>query len=283
LRFLVTGIVAALIDVLVERGGLEEAEATLAQHGLDAELHDSVLSRLLLASRGHLRLAQGRTGVGLADLLELMDREERQGAANLCLTPYRSLAALGLHRLGEGQRALALAEDALVWARAWGAPRALGTALRHAGLIRGGDSGLDLLREAVRVLEPSPSRIARAWAFTDLGSALRRAGRRSEAVDTLRRGLDLAHRCGAHPLAARARTELAVAGARPRRHALTGADALTPSERRVCQLAAQGLANRDVAQALFVTTRTVEVHLTHSYQKLGITSREELAKVLTVP
>jgi DNA-binding CsgD family transcriptional regulator len=283
LRFLVTGVVAALIDVLVERGGLEEAEATLAQHGLDAELHDSVLSRLLLASRGHLRLAQGRTGVGVADLLELMDREERQGAANLCLTPYRSLAALGLHRLGEGQRALALAEDAVAWARAWGAPRALGTALRHAGLVRGGDAGLDLLREAVQVLEPSPSRLARAWAFTDLGSALRRAGLRSEAVDTLRRGLDLAHRCGAHPLAARARAELAVAGARPRRHALTGADALTPSERRVCQLAAQELANRDVAQALFVTTRTVEVHLTHSYQKLGITSREELSKVLTVP
>ncbi len=122
LRFLVTGIVAALVDVLIERGGLQEAEAVLKQHGLDAELHDSVLSRLLLASRGHLRLAQGRTRPGVADLLELMDREERQGAANLCLTPYRSLAALGLHRLGEGQRALALAEDTLVWARAWGAP-----------------------------------------------------------------------------------------------------------------------------------------------------------------
>jgi DNA-binding CsgD family transcriptional regulator len=282
-RFLVTVIAAALLDVLLERGGWEEAEATLQQYGLDAELHDSVLSRLLLASRGHLRLAEGRTREGVADLLELIDREERQGAANLCLTPYRSLAALGLHRLGEGQRALALSEDALAWARAWGAPRPLGTALRHAGLVRGADGGLDLLREAVQVLEPSPSRLAQAWAFTDLGSALRRAGRRSEAVDTLRRGLDLAHRCGAHPLAARARDELAVAGARPRRHALTGADALTPSERRVCQLAAQGLANRDVAQALFVTTRTVEVHLTHSYQKLGITSREELAGVLTVP
>ncbi|MDQ3676299.1 MAG: helix-turn-helix transcriptional regulator, partial [Actinomycetota bacterium] len=59
--------------------------------------------------------------------------------------------------------------------------------------------------------------------------------------------------------------------------ALRGRDALTPSERRVAHLAADGLGNREIAQALFVTVRTVEGHLTHAYMKLDISSRDELA------
>jgi DNA-binding NarL/FixJ family response regulator len=59
-----------------------------------------------------------------------------------------------------------------------------------------------------------------------------------------------------------------------------GADALTASERRVARMAAEGMTNREIAQALFVTMRTVEVHLTHAYQKLGISSREKLPAAL---
>jgi DNA-binding NarL/FixJ family response regulator len=93
----------------------------------------------------------------------------------------------------------------------------------------------------------------------------------------LRRALDLAQRTGAAPLAARARQELLAAGARPRRTALTGPDALTSTERRVAGLAADGLSNRQIAQHLFITQATVETHLTHAFGKLGITSRAELA------
>jgi DNA-binding CsgD family transcriptional regulator len=116
--------------------------------------------------------------------------------------------------------------------------------------------------------------------MTDLGAALRRAGQRAESREILRPALDLAHRCGALVLTERARTELVAAGGRPRRLVLSGLDSLTPSERRVAQLAAAGLSNRDIAQHLFITTRTVEGHLTHAYQKLDITSREQLPDAL---
>ena len=116
--------------------------------------------------------------------------------------------------------------------------------------------------------------------MADLGAALRRAGHRAESRDVLRVALDLAHRCGAIALTERTRTELLAAGGRPRRPVLSGLDSLTPSERRVAQLAADGLSNRDIAQNLFITTRTVEGHLTHAYQKLDITNREQLPAAL---
>jgi DNA-binding CsgD family transcriptional regulator len=96
----------------------------------------------------------------------------------------------------------------------------------------------------------------------------------------LREALDVADRCGALRLARRAREDLVATGARPRRLALRGRDALTPSERRVAQLAADGLGNREIAQALFVTARTVEGHLTHAYMKLDISSRDQLPAAL---
>jgi DNA-binding CsgD family transcriptional regulator len=274
------GVLDAVVAVLVERGKLDEADTALTENGLTGALGDSVPARILLASRGHLRVAQGRTREGLADLLELVGREERTGTTNLFLTPYRSLAALALARLGETDRAVALSDEAVAQARTWGAAPQLGTALRHAGIVHGGSAGLQRLREAADLLDGSSARLAHASALVELGSALRRTGRRSESLDPLRKGLDLAHRCGARPLESRARQELLLSGARPRRPAVSGVESLTPSERRVCQLAAQGLTNLDIAQALFVTLRTVEIHLTHAYQKLQITSRRALTELL---
>ena len=119
--------------------------------------------------------------------------------------------------------------------------------------------------------------------MADLGAAVRRAGQQAESREIPRAALDLANRCGALALTGRARAELVAAGGRPRRLVLTGLDALTPSERRIAQLAAAGLSNRDIAQNLFITSRTVEGHLTHAYQKLAITSREQLPAALTPP
>ncbi|HXV93787.1 MAG TPA: helix-turn-helix transcriptional regulator, partial [Pseudonocardia sp.] len=102
---------------------------------------------------------------------------------------------------------------------------------------------------------------------------------RSAAREPLRDGLDLASRCGAAAVAGRATDELGAAGARPRNPVRTGVEALSPSERRVAKLAAEGLTNRDIAQALFVTTKTVEVHLSAAYRKLGIGSRAALPGV----
>jgi DNA-binding NarL/FixJ family response regulator len=93
--------------------------------------------------------------------------------------------------------------------------------------------------------------------------------------------MELAHRCGGLALANVAREELVTMGERPRRAARYGLDALTASELRVARLAAAGASNRDIAQTLFVTVRTVEVHLTSTYRKLGISARDQLARALT--
>jgi DNA-binding CsgD family transcriptional regulator len=122
--------------------------------------------------------------------------------------------------------------------------------------------------------------VEHARTLCDLGAGLQRANRRREARDRLGEALELAHACGAYGLAKRALTELQVAGARPRRMATTGPASLTPSERRVVEIAAAGLSNREIAQALFVTLGTVEAHLTSSYRKLSVARREELAAAL---
>jgi DNA-binding CsgD family transcriptional regulator len=115
----------------------------------------------------------------------------------------------------------------------------------------------------------------------DLGTAQRtRRADRLAARRPLSDGLELATRCGAVRLAERARAELIAAGARPRREHRTGRESLTPSELRVVTLAAEGQSTRDIAQALFVTTKTVDAHLGRAYRKLGINSRRELAGAL---
>jgi DNA-binding CsgD family transcriptional regulator len=165
-------------------------------------------------------------------------------------------------------------------ARDFGRPRALGVALRAEGLVEGGHRGLDLLAEAVTVLERSQAPVELARALTDYGAALRRAGRRAEARERLERGLDLAHHWGARRIAGQARAELIAAGAKPRRDAITGRDALTASELRVARLAAEGKTNREIAQALFITTKTASAHLSRAYRKLDITRRSQLAEAL---
>jgi DNA-binding CsgD family transcriptional regulator len=182
--------------------------------------------------------------------------------------------------LGDDEAARRLAEEELGLARAFGAPKALGVALRAAGLARGGDAGEALLREALTTLAETPARLDRARTLAELGALLRRRNRRREARAFLREALDVAHRAGARVLAARAETELRATGARPRRVVLGGVDSLTASERRVAELAAQGMTNREIAQSLFVTARTVEGHLTNVFRKLDLDSREGIAEAM---
>jgi DNA-binding CsgD family transcriptional regulator len=192
---------------------------------------------------------------------------------------WRSLKAVALDRLGRRGEAIELAREELAVTRAFGAPWALGRTLRVLGALEG-DEGLDMLREAVDVLEGSTARLEHAKALAALGSGLRRARRPSEAREPLRRALELAGACGAAPVSELARSELRAAGSRPRRDALRGVGSLTPSERRVADLAATGRTNRDIAQELYVTPKTVEVHLSNAYRKLGIGSRRELGGAL---
>src|SRR5437764_457676 len=194
--------------------------------------------------------------------------------------PWRSEAALAHLALGDHESARRLADEELELASAFGAPRARGVALRAAGIVAGGDRGELLLRDAIDAFGRGDARLERARASADLGAMLRRRNRRVEAQQLLREALDTAHRAGAGTLAEYAETELRATGARPRRVVLTGLDSLTASERRIAEFASQGLINREIAQTLFVTARTVEGHLTSIFRKLRIKSRDELPAAL---
>ena len=184
-------------------------------------------------------------------------------------------------RDGDPERARALAAEEVRVTRGFGAPCALGRALRVAGAVAGDARQAEaLLREAVAVLEPSPGRLEHGHALAALGAALARGARDAEARTVLREALGLAHRCGAAALEQAVLDGLRAAGARPRRALLTGPGALTPRERSVCALAAAGRTNREIAEALFISVRTVEFHLSGAYPKLGIGSRRELAAAL---
>ena len=274
--------ISELIRVLTERDELEAAEDELAQLADPRASRSDEVVRFLLA-RGRLRGAQGRLREALDDFLECGRRCEPLGRQLLSAVPWRAKAALIHAALSDTQEARRLAGEQLELARAFGRPRTLGIALRACGLVEGGESGLVLLGEAVKTLERSQSPLELARALSDYGAALRRAGRRVQARTQLERALDLAHRCGARRIADRARTELIAAGAKPRRDAITGRDALTAAELRVARLAAEGLTNREIAQALFITTKTAKAHLGRVYRKLEISRRGQLAGALAGP
>jgi DNA-binding CsgD family transcriptional regulator len=274
---------AILVNTLVERGKLDEANITIERAGLSGppeSISSSYPLSMLLNARGRLLLARGDAHAALKDLLEVGRRQDVMGEPNPSLSDWRSLAARTLFALDRRDEAQSLAADEVRLARRFGAPRALGMALRTAGLVEGGEHGRALLREAVAVLAASPATLARAHALADLGAALRGEGAGAEAREALAVALDLAHSCGADVLEARVLRELHAAGARPRRPATSGTSALTPSERRVADLATTGLSNRDIADELFVTVRTVEFHLSGAFRKLGVRSRGELEAVL---
>ena len=271
-----------LVDVLIERGDLDEAERTLEPLAVDLP-GTSQTPVILRHARGRLRFAQHRFGEALADFRAAGEIATDGLALSPCYLSWRSEAALAALAFGELDTARRLSGEELELARGFGAPRALGVALRAAGLVAGGRHGQALLGEAIEVLAGPDTRLEQARALADLGALLRRSNRRVEARHLLRQAVDTAHHLGAEALALRAETELRATGARPRRALLTGLEALTASERRIAELAAGGLTNREIAQTLFVTARTVEGHLTHVFYKLDVKDRTALASALAAP
>lgn len=276
-------IAAHLAKVLMEQGHLDEAGTVLAGATTAEQMTCPGYWYWFLESRARLLTLQGRIPEALEMMLAAGRRFEAHGGQNPAVVAWRSGAATALWRLGRSDEARALATEEVQLAECWGAPRALGRALRVSGLVHGDEKGLSLLREAVDVLESSPARLEYAKALVELGAALRRCGERNEARRHLRRGVELAQICGTEPLVEHGLAELRSSGARPRHVTPTGPDALTPSERRVAELAAAGCSNREIAQTLFITTNTVEVHLTRTYRKLGITGRAGLKDVMPDP
>ena len=262
-----------LADALVERGELAEAE-----QALDGAAPPGLNAMFMQVTRGWVRLQRGDPERGLDELVNAGERLVAAGVTNAVPTFWRSRAALAGFALGDAERAAALAGEELAAARRFGAPSPIGIALRAAGVVRGDEA---LLEQSVATLASTPAQLEHAHSLVALGSARRRGGRAGDAREPLASGLALARRCGAVALAERAYDELAATGARPRKIVRAGAEALTASERRAAEMAAAGMTNRDIAQALFVTVRTVETHLGRAYTKLDISSRAELATALT--
>ena len=269
---------ATLVFVLVERGRLGEARRAIDAFERSPHDPEAPASQPLRSGRAYLLAAEGEPQAALEALREC-ERFERDWQARAGLwVAWRSQAALCQLAVGDQPEARRLADQELALARAFGAKRAIGIALHAHALAHDADQAT--LTEAIDQLAGSGARLEHARATIDLGSAIRRTGKRADARTTLAEGVDLAHRCGATALVDRAREEQRLAGARPRRLAQTGRDALTPAELRVADLAAQGDTNKQIAQALFVTLRTVEMHLSNSYRKLDIESREQLTAAL---
>jgi len=267
-----------LAEVVRERGRAAEAHRLLEAVGtVDPGANTT---GWWLRTRAALLLADGRAAEAAASAAAL--------GAHCTAIPdparlwWRSLRAEALDRLDRREEAMALAREELEVTRAFGAPASLGRTLRVLGALER-DAGIDTLEEAVEVLAGSNARFEHAKALAALGTALRRTHGPTAARDPLRRALERAGRCGADALAAQIRSELRAAGSRPRRDALSGVDALTPSERRVVDLAACGRTNRAIANELYVTPKTVEVHLSNAYRKLGISSRHQLGQALAAP
>lgn len=270
-----------LQDAILERPSLEDVAAFVESVELGADFMATMTGATLLLNRGRLRRARGEREAAAADL-----RACGQTLTRLRVGPpsllWRSELALALP--GEARdEAVALVTEEVRLAAATGLPRPHGVALRSAGLVLDGDRGLACLRESVARLEGSAARLEYARALVEYGAALRRRGQRAQAREPLAAAMELAHRCGAERLVTRAREELRVAGARPRRIRRSGVDALTASELRTARLVARGRSNAEVAQELFVSLKTVETHLSHVYAKLGLAgsgARHQLTAVL---
>jgi DNA-binding CsgD family transcriptional regulator len=271
---------AAALGVVVEarseRGDDAGAMAVLAEYGLvDGLEADPGLRALVPRARAHL--AAGRAADALADALRAA---RSYGGCEDVLNHSASVAALAYAALGDRDAALLAARPHLARARAWGSPVAVATALRVTAIASGGEEGVALLTEAVELIGDTPARMEATRCAIALGGLLRRAGHPAAALDALRRGADLAQQIGARRLAEEARQEMRLLGARPRRLAFSGAEALTAAERRVAHLAAVGRSNRQIAQELYVSPKTVETHLSHAFRKLDIGSRGQLAHAL---
>ena len=274
--------VGFLARVYLEQGKLREARLMCDAAGPDGPGARAVPGSDgdLYRRRGivELLLAEDRAEEALAEIEAMVAVLRR--TTNPSVVPWRTMKALALDRLGRTDEAVAVAADELGPARHWGAPSCLGRTLRVLGTLER-EQGIAHLEEAVAVTEGTPARLEHAKALAALGAAVRRDRRPSDSREPLRRALELAESCGAIPLMEFARSELLASGARPRTSALGGVESLTPSERRVADLALGGQTNRDIAQTLFVTPKTVEVHLSNTYRKLGISSRRELAGAMT--
>ncbi|MFH8442319.1 AAA family ATPase [Streptomyces sp. NPDC018026] len=272
---------AHALMALVHTGRTDEALHYAARFDLREVPENWELNRYLYA-RGVLRAATGDPAGALHDFLECGRRQAAREVISPVVTPWRTAVAECRLALGGGPEALALATEELRLARVWNTPRTVGRALRVLGTATGGRRGLELAEEAVRTLRDAPADTDMELipALLAQGRQLLGAGERGRARARLREAAELAERKGALRWLTLAGQALREGGARGPVASRTGAGALTGSERRIAELAADGRTNTEIADLLHLARRTVETHLTSTYRKLRIRRRTELPAAL---
>lgn len=268
-RFGNAGAMQFLAEILLEQGRVEEAAEAVA--AIDTQTVQP-LPVVLLAeqARGRVLLAQRRPDAALVAAEALGRRAQSAICDNPVFLPWRRTAALAAAAAGQPERAAALAAEHLALARAYGI--AADAQLTHALVTRDED--------AIAAAAETDAPLVRARALLALGRARRVGGSPAAAREPLREAMEIASGCAAKGLVDEALDELAAAGAKPRRRGGHGALGLTAAEARVARLAADGASNREIAQELYVTLKTVEMHLSAAYRKLDISSRAQLASRL---
>jgi DNA-binding CsgD family transcriptional regulator len=265
--------VGLLARALAEAGDFAEADQVLQRHDLGSTTATPVGD--LLFGRAVLRSAQGRYQEARRDLETLEDLTTQRGV-RVPAIGVRSLKARCLIASGDHSGVTELLEDELALALAFGVPSEIGMARRERALLAGRPDRIAELHQAGALLGKTPRQLEHAKTLLELGATLRSAGKLAEAREPLRAAFEIADRCGARVTYRRAAQELRAAGTRPRRSQREGPDSLTPAERRVAELAGEGLTTSAIAALLVVSPKTVETHLGAAFRKLGVHRRQDL-------
>jgi DNA-binding CsgD family transcriptional regulator len=269
-----------LVSGLLEQHADAEAEAVLRLVDQHQPAPPPFFAAWRQMAGGRLTAARGEHAAAIDAYLAAGRHHAALGIVNPAVLPWRSEAAAAARRLGQLERAQALVDEELALAERFGGPRPIAVARRAAGLLAHGEAAVELLGAAADLLAGCGVRAEHARALTDLGAAIRRAGRPAEARQVLREAASLAEDIGMSRVAEQARAELRAAGGRAPPRTTTPGDRLTAGERRVAELAAAGETNRQIANALFITVKAVEWHLSNAYRRLGISGRTELSNAL---
>ena len=265
--------VAWLVELLAQLGETDRGAEVLHRHGFHGSLTDVPERAQLLAARGSLHLAAGRFQQGLDDLTDCGRDLTGWGVHNPAVMPWRSRAALCASALQRNDLAVALAQDELLAAEKWDTPWTRATALHALAVCERDERSLQRLRTAVDLLAAGHAQGERVRVCYDLGVLLEGQRGYDEAHTVLTTACEVARRSGNETWAERVE---ATAERMTRRDT-----ALSRQEVRIAQLARSGRSNREIADQLHLTVRTVEHHLSGVYRKLRIAGRADLSFAIT--
>jgi DNA-binding CsgD family transcriptional regulator len=264
-----------------------------ARRGREPECRACAAEALKLCAQLGTRLhevwataALGELELGRGDSARAAEHFEQQralladlGITDVDLSPAADLVEAYL-RLGRRDEAEEIATELDAAAAVKGQAWSLARALRCRGLLAGDDELATHFEQALQQHAQTPDAFETARTRLAYGERLRRARNRVLAREQLRAAIETFERLDARPWAERAGAELAASGETLRRRDPTTADELTPQELQIALLLTAGKTTREAAAALFLSPKTVEYHLRHVYQKLGVRSRAELAEAL---